>query len=225
MSIFVLSSLFFGFGFLILGIFVFLKRKDALGRVWLFYSLCCGFWGIGFAYQLFDYQSYSMFLISSRFADGVAAFIPLAWLRFLWIYLGLKENKKLFVVLAILSGIIFLSFPTPFFIAGAQNKTNIGFEYFVKGGPLFHVFAGYFFLTILFGFYLVLKKMFNRECRPVFRKHLAYLCVASLFGFSAGGAAFLPVYDIDVPVKYASLFLQLEFWQRVSTTKFEIPCT
>mgnify|MGYP000956195374 CR=1 FL=1 len=207
MTIYVISVLFFGFGFIFLGLLIYFKRRDSLGKYWLLYSLACGFWGIGYSYQINNYEDYRTALMVSRIADSAATLIPVFWLRFLWEYLQLKPRPKLFAVLYSICGVVLLTAPTPFFIDKLIDKSHIGFAHFVHGGPTFDLMTAYFVLVIALGFYLIFKNLFRKNLSESFKKQTQYLAFTSVIGFFAGGTAFLPCYDIDFPIKYTTLFL------------------
>ncbi len=207
MNIFVLSTFCFGFSALLLGFMIYMKRRDKLGKLWFIYSSVISLWATGYAFQINNAVDFHRGLWASRFADAAAVFIPFCWLRFIYEFLGMPANKKLFRPLLWISVAIFLTFPTPFFIPTLKKKSHIGFDHFVTAGPMFHLFTAIFVVAVLYGFYLTFKAYFRPDLSLERRNQIRIFFLASSLGFFGGSMAFLPVYNINLPVGFGTLVL------------------
>ncbi|MDD5217382.1 MAG: ATP-binding protein [Candidatus Omnitrophica bacterium] len=207
MNIYIISTLFFAFSALIIGLLIYLKRRDSLGKYWCLFCVFNCIWGTGYALQMSYQWNYEHVLWVSRIADAAAIFIPVAWLRFVVEFLGLKANRKIFVPLYFISTAIFVTSPTAIFIKNLKDKSHIGFEYFVNGGVGFYAFTVLFVLIVCLGFYLISKELFGKQIPAERRRQFQFLILATSCGFLGGSLAFLPAYDIDVPAAWGSLLL------------------
>ncbi len=186
---------------------IFVKRRDEIGKCWFVYSALCCFWGIGYSFQINNPVDYTIALWASRVSDAFAVWIPAAWIRFIHAFLNLKADKKFFWPVYGISLAIFLTFPTPLFIPFLKNKSPIGFDHFVHGGPSFHFFTALFAALVLYGFYLLLTACRDDRLPYERKRQVRFFLIASGLGFAGGSLAFLPVYDIDLPINYGTLLM------------------
>lgn len=207
MNIFIMSVLCFSFCLILLGFMVYLKRQDNLGKAWLIYSLFCGFWAMGYTFQINNQVDYQKALYASRFADAMALWVPLAWLHLVYEFLDRKMGRKLLVAIGGITFAIFLTTPTELFISGMKNKSHIGFDHFVVAGPSFHIFTALFVSVVFYGFILLLQDYLNSNVSAAKRRQILYFLFATAIGFLGASPAFLPVYDIDLPINYSTLLM------------------
>lgn len=207
MNIFMASSLFFAFCAFLLGWMIFLRRQDEVGKTWFCFSVLISLWGVGYSFQIHNDASYPFALRMIRAGDAVALAIPVAWLRFVYAFLNLKIPRSLFRILYSITAVLLLTVPTPLFIQALKDKSHIGVRYYEVPGIFFHGFFALFLCVVTFGFYLILRAYLNSKIDGEKKKQIKYLLFATLLGFSGAGIAFLPVYDIDVPVSYGALLL------------------
>ena len=60
------AVLFFGFCAIFIGVLVWLRRLDEIGKRYCIFSVCSGLWGIGFAIEIGGATSYEIALLSVR---------------------------------------------------------------------------------------------------------------------------------------------------------------
>ncbi len=190
------STLLFSFGSFFVGLLVWFKRQDAIGRIYFLFSTVTAAWGMGFTVMLNQQISPHFALLSARFADGVAVFIPTIWLH---LTLLMSDNyqfrKKVLLMLYIIS-FAFLSFAfTPFFVSNVKPILN--FKYWPHPGILFHFFAVMFFIVVPYSFiqlYSKIKDSYGDE-----KKQLKGFFIAVLFGYVGGTVSFALNYNLPVP--------------------------
>ncbi|MEI7751470.1 MAG: ATP-binding protein [Candidatus Omnitrophota bacterium] len=191
-----LAILCFGFCSLFVGLLIFLKRPDLVGKTYFvftfFNSLWALFFGICWAYN--DTSTKALFFI--RLADTCAIFIPSTWLHFSLVYANeIKKYKRLLDSSYCLAfGLSFFGM-SDFFIPSLRTTSfNL---VFVMPGLAFYVFTGFFAGFVLLGFFLMIKKMFRAPSTE--RMQLFGFVVAAAVGFIGGSFTLFPVYGLEVP--------------------------
>jgi signal transduction histidine kinase len=190
------SVLCFVFCSIFVGILVWLKRSDEVGRLFLWHSAVISLWGIGFALMIMPSTPYDIALAVIRPSNGIAAFVPIAWFHFtLALTKNLDKRKgilKILYAFAILT--LILSF-TPWFIPKLRPVWH--FTHYTSAGPLYSLLTLVYFFTVPFGFYELIKKI--RSSTKEEGKQFIALLVISLFGYLGGSFSFIPVYGIAFP--------------------------
>lgn len=223
MSLYVINLYCFAFSILLLGFMIRLKLRDRVGKAWFHYSIVCCLWAVGYSFQINNVIYYDKALWASRYADAVAIFIPFTWLRFIYAFLDKKESKRLFRFLFLLSAAILLTTPTPLFIPSLKDKAQIGFAHFVDAGPSFDVFSIMYGAVVIYGFCLIIKAYYDNKKSLEKRNQIKWLIIANGVGFLSGSTAFLPVYDIDIPIGYFSFGLPVfPFLMALAITRYRL---
>lgn len=178
------------------GILVWLKRPDQVGKLFFWHSVAISVWGIGVAFIVTPSASYLVTLWSIRISNGAAAFIPTIWFHFILALTGnLNKRKRLLGVLYFFAISILIISPTPWFIPSL--RPILGFEHFTKAGPLYSFLTVLFFMTVPLGFYELIMKI--RVSSQAEKKQLLGLLLISFAGYLGGSLTFIPVYDIPFP--------------------------
>jgi len=153
-------------------------------------------WGTGHAISISHNISYHASLIADRFAHSGAVFIPVTWLHFAFIVSGrAKQFRKLIQTSYWVCVLTSVSTLTPWFIAGEEPA--MGFTYYTRPGPLYHIYVTMFVVFVPIGF-VELSKLMKRVGGQE-RTEVKGLFIATLFGFVGGSFAFFPVYGLQIP--------------------------
>ncbi len=189
------SLLLFAFGSFFVGLLVWMKRQDAIGKVYFLISVVISLWGVGFAVMLAQNSSYQTALFFARIGEAASIFIPPVWFH-LSILISHRTNYEKHVKLFYLVAALIACFSfSPLFVSGVAPI--LSFKYYLRAGPVLHVFAALFFVCVPFGFVQLFRR--RREIFGEERSQLGGFIIATLFGFLGGGLSFLPDYGIPVP--------------------------
>ncbi|MFH1208270.1 MAG: ATP-binding protein [Candidatus Omnitrophota bacterium] len=196
MNLYNLSILCFGFCSFLLGLFVWFKRGDKIGKRYFGMASFYSGWAISIAINLNNDVSYDLGLFMGRLGNGFAVFIPVTWYHFATTYAGSSQPKRnlLKALYAISILIACLSFSSWFI---PEVKSMVGFKYYSQAGPLFLFFAVLFFTVVPLSFVELYKKM--RISSGYERQQLKGLFIASLIGYIGGSPTFLPSFGIPFP--------------------------
>ncbi len=181
-------------GFLIAGgtgIFVCLKRKDALGKVLSLLLISSAIWSLGL-FLMITPASLKAARVGA-FLHGAAAAIPAFYLHF--VVMLINRQKKI-VKIAYAAGFLILIFvPSTFFVERLVPKG--GFNFYPEPGIVYHLFTINFWVWVLWA----LKLLWSEYKRSPAAKaiQLKYIILASLMGFIGGGSAFFLDYNLPVP--------------------------
>ncbi|MFH1800206.1 MAG: ATP-binding protein [Candidatus Omnitrophota bacterium] len=195
------SLLCFAFCSFLLGLLIFLKRQDEIGKQYLFVVITQAGWAIFFAIYLSLNTDYNFALLVGRISHLFALFIPTTWYRFVISYTGQEKKRKSLRIVELFC-LIFSPFVlSPWFIP--KMASIAGFTYYVQAGPIYHLFTGLFFVIVPLSFFEILRKIKNTPS-PENRQYKG-LFWAAFAGYLGGGLSFLPVYG--VPFLQYGLFL------------------
>ena len=196
------SLLCFGFCSLLVGLLIWLKRSDAVGKIYFIFSAFNGLWGISFGIFL-NQHDYHAALFYVRLADTFALFIPATWFHFSLIYTekvrSYRGILKVFYFLAVLSS--FFGFSVMFI---PELRPGVGLIYFTSPGWIFHFLLLMFITVIPFGFFLLWQKMSHADSAE--KTQLKGFIIATSLGFLGGGLTMPLSYGIIVP-QYAMFLM------------------
>jgi signal transduction histidine kinase len=197
------SILFFSFCSLLLGVVVWLKRQDAVGKRFLYLSLTYSGWAFFISINLNNNMLPEVGLLGGRIGNGFALFIPPFWYHFLTVFIGADARRypliKIFYITAFLTSCFVF---TPLFIS--EVRPMVGFLHYPKAGPIYGFYVFFFFSVISLGFIDLLRKI--RRTEGVIRRQMQGLFWTTLAGYAGGCPTFLPVYGIAIP-QYGLLLL------------------
>ncbi len=196
MNPFNLAVLCFGFCSLLLGLFVWLKREDGIGKCYFGVAFFYSAWAIFIAINLNNNVSYSLGLFMGRLGNGFAVFIPVTWYHFAITCAGSSRGKRNFLKILYAISILIACFSfSPWFIPGV--KPMVGFKYYSQAGPLYLFFAVIFFTVVPLSFSEIYKKM--KISSGYERQQLKGLFITSLIGCVGGSPTFFPIFGIPFP--------------------------
>jgi len=192
----------FGFCSLFVGLLIWLKRNDSIGRVYLIFSVLNGLWGIFFGIFL-NQQEYNAAIFYVRLADTFALFIPAAWFHFAIVYTEkFSEHRRLLAFFYVLAILVSLFGFSDWFIP--KLRTGVGLAYFTHPGLIFHFLLLMFITIIPAGFFLLFKRMFQSSVAE--KSQLKGFMIATSLGFIGGGLTMPLSYGIIVP-QYAMFLM------------------
>ena len=190
------STLFFAFGSFFMGLFVWLKRNDKIGRSYFIFSLFVTIWGIFISIVFSQSVSYFTALFSARLSDTSAIFIPISWFRFVLAFTERENKYKTTVkVTTFLSFILAVTGFSPLFIL--SMRSIVGIKYYPVPGPSFFIFTIMFHVLVLLSYVELISAIKSTSGKR--RQALIGLTLATLFGFTGGTLTFLPCYGLEVP--------------------------
>jgi GGDEF domain-containing protein len=184
-----LSAAFFGF-------YVYNKNKNKLiRRNFVFMSVFIALWSAGlFLCHLTKDINISLYF--NRFmVHGGAIFIPIAYLRFMLIYLEKWQNKKSVFYLALASGVLLFSFTfSPYLIK--EMRPDAFYRFWPVPGPVYPFFLMYFIVFSMYPVYLLVR---DYPKQAGFRRNqMKYAILATMLGFGGGCTNYFMFYNIPI---------------------------
>lgn len=208
MSAYAFSSLTTSVAILAVGLFVFLKNKNAqLNKIFFFYSLSISVWALLTACHAMT-ASPVVSLICARTMHIAVSLIPVFFLFFVFELLGLNKDPR---IRMLLKGLFFLaslfgilSISTGLLVQGVSSK--LGYANFMDPGVFYLVLIITFSVMAMLGLLFLLDAATRKDVSPIDKKKYAYLFISSLIGYGMGASNFFPVYDRTwFPYPYGSL--------------------
>jgi len=201
------SVLFFAFATFIISLLIWMKRRDEIGKRYFIYSCTVSIWGIGYSIMTSQNVSYQVALFSIQIGCGAAVLIGVTFyhLALVFIHYEMKKTYRLLLkVFYATAFAILLTIFSPLFINYLAPIPE--FRHYPRPGITYMIFTGLFFVTILFSFAVLFKKMRTQQ-EPA-RSQMIGFILAHGAGYIGGGLSFLPVYEIMVP-QYGLFLLPL----------------
>jgi len=206
MNIFNLSLLSFAFGTFLLGLLVFLRRQDIVGRKWFLFSIAAAIWGFFEALWINDLPDQNTSLMWMRMSHVGAIFIPPTWMDFIYSFLGLRARRRRLLYGAYAYSFILESLTLSDLFLRPPRAFGYFFNYYATSGPLYHFFTFLFFVCVIYAFIETIREY--RLATGERREQIKYLIWGIGIGFFGGSLTFLPVYWIDFP-QYNLLIMPL----------------
>lgn len=190
------SILCFGFCSLLLGLFVWLKREDEIGKRYFVMALFYSGWAFFIAINLNNDISPERGLFMGRLGNCFAVFIPVSWYHFVVTYTGdIYRRSKVIRSLYLVSIVIACFGFSPWFVP--KVVPMVDFKYYPQAGIIYYFSTLLFFTLVPLSFITLwkkLKKVTGHECQQ-----LKGLFWASLVGYLGGAPTFLPTFGIPFP--------------------------
>jgi len=181
-----------------LGIFVLLRGgwKSNLYKVFSAYSFSIALWSFCVAKHVPTLTG-EVAIWWGRFLHLGAILIPVFFLHFICIFLGISAQKKLKVVYLIATIFIFFNFLSNLLINGIVYKSSYCYP---KPAMLYPLFFVFFASCITYGLYQLY--IAYRKSSGIKQNQLKYLFWASLVGYFGGMDNFLITIDIELSPLY-----------------------
>ncbi|MEW6544421.1 MAG: ATP-binding protein [Nitrospirota bacterium] len=182
---------------LALGLFVlFYKRESPVGRTFFLYCLSIAWWSF---FQIFHHfiADKNLSLLAARLMTAGGSFlIPSLFVDFVHRLLGIRERRWLLAVCYALSFAFACLSMTPHMIADTEPKFYL--KNLLTPGPLYSYAVLFFLSCIAYGHYHLYRAYTGASGSR--RNQLAYLLWSSTFGYFGGGANFLLVFGLNIPL-------------------------
>ncbi len=195
MTVYKLALLFLALTGAVMAMVVYLPgRRDARNISLAAFNLAFSIWCSGqFMGETASGAGHVLFW--TRVNLAAAILLPVLFLTFVHSFLGISAKRKPVFVCSVLAAIIFLLFlPTKYFIVSLARSGV--FRYYPQGGPLYLAFAVFFAILVAEGFIELIAGFIASTGAK--RNQIAYLIIASLFGFGGGALWFLPAFGVPV---------------------------
>jgi signal transduction histidine kinase len=191
------SLLFLAFGGLLLGLLVFLKRRDYVGRIYFLFMLVVAIWGCSFSVVLSNNVTEGVALMAARIAHGNGVFIAVTWYHFVLVLVGkVRARKKLLIGLYVFSFLVLPFMPTDFFVP--RVEPILGFSYYTRTGIILDIAMFLYCAQVILAF-IELAIGINRCTVADDKTRLKGFFIATFVGFLGGSLTILPVYEIPLP--------------------------
>ncbi|MBD3248030.1 hypothetical protein GF382_01925, partial [Candidatus Falkowbacteria bacterium] len=193
MNTFAIISILTGISSSFLGLFMFIRGKSGLQRLWGVFCFSVAIWGFG-AYMLAVSADKDRALAWIRIAHIGVILIPAIFFNFVNYYL--RSKWKAFTVLAYVLAFFFLftNFYDGWFVGDMCWMFN-EFYYPCEPGIFYTLFVAFF--SLLVGLSIIKLWLAYRQAKGAKRNQILYFLVL-LISFVGGGANFLPPYGIRI---------------------------
>jgi len=181
----------------IIAAFVYLQdKKNPLYRTFALYNLAIAWWCFFSLPAILQHNPNIAVYWCRTFIIG-AIFIPTIFFHFTLLFLGIIDKYKRLLQISYIFSFAFLLFDfTPLFIQQAEPKTTL-LSYTVAG-PVFNIHVVHFFVVMLFGEILLLKR-YLEEKHTIQGTRILYYLSTGLLATIGGGANYFPVYRMEFP--------------------------
>lgn len=181
------------------------KNKSKVIVLWSITSITVAIWSFGYLLSVNSLDNENAFKFLRIVYFG-ATLIPIFYFHFISSFLFLDKKFKNLIILGYILALSFLILVefSRFIISGARYMNNFGrYEEVTTFG--FKFFLIYFLFYSFFGLYLLVVNY--RSNGGIRKKQIAYLIIASLFGFIGGISNFLA--DLTGIYPYGQMFVWL----------------
>jgi signal transduction histidine kinase len=179
-----------------IGIFVLLKNSKAIiNRTYFLTFISASFWSLGFWFLL-NSESYQEAYIWRYIMDFGSILLPTFWLHFVFSILG-EKKKKIITTFYIFTLIVIILNALELFLPGIFIKTleqKLVFNFYPTASFGYYLFVLLYVVAIPYSLWLLISRY--KESTKLNKIQLKFILIASVFGFSGGGMAFLPTFNI-----------------------------
>jgi signal transduction histidine kinase len=173
----------------------FYNKKKAVNKVWLLLNLASSVWSFGY-YSMVTATDKDVAWISNWVLHFAAIFVPVLLIHFVIALTHTYKKYKLILLSSYFTSIFFVILnPTKYFISDLKPKYI--FNYVCDAGPLYSLFALYFFSWAIISLLLLYKEI--RNSTGVANRQYKYIFTSSTFGFLGGGSVFFLTFNVDIP--------------------------
>ncbi len=197
MSPYSFCLLFFSFCTFFISILIWLKRRDAVGRMYFFFSIFVAVWAFNISFMYANNVSYETILMTARLGNLFSLFIPVSWLLFVTIFIGERGKYRTLITIFYFLALSVVPFVfSQWFIPRLHAVSKI--QLYTKGGWMLGVSAFMYYTLVPFSFYLLAKKI-KKISDPREKKQQIGFFIATSAGFIGGGFTYPPAWGISVP--------------------------
>ncbi len=183
---------------LIIGLFVlFKKRGDPTAQSFFLLILMLTFWLLGCYGESIASSKKSALLWDKLIYTGVSLY-PFMYFNFLYSVLDIKKNKKVLIILGLISAVFLTLNFSPFRYYFVKDVDKVfTFRYIAVPNIFWYALVSLVTLTSVFG--IIMKYNLYRKSTGYRKNQLKYLLVAFMILTSGGGMYFLLPLSIKVP--------------------------
>jgi len=209
MNFWALLALINGVAASIFGLFVYLKNtKNPPNKIWAIFGSTVAFWSYSyFLWQISTHEIQALFWCRALMVGAI--FIPVTFLHFLIVWLGLWQIKRkvLFISYGTSFAALLFNF-TPLFVKDVSPI--LSFRYWPQAGIAYLPFLIFWIWLVFYCWYIMIQEM--RSSSPTRRNQIKYILLGAIIGFGGGftnyplwfGIKILPYGNILVSI-YAAL--------------------
>ena len=183
MNFWALVALINGLAGSIFGLFVYLKNtKNPPNKLWAIFGSTIAFWSYSyFLWQISTDKIHALFWCRALMAGAI--FIPVTFLHFLVVWLGLSQTriKVLFISYGISFVALIFDF-SPFFVKDVSPI--LSFKYWPQAGIAYLPFLIFWTWLVIYCWYIMFQEM--RSSSPTRRNQIKYILLAAIIGFGGG---------------------------------------
>jgi len=183
---------------LILGGFAFFKNpKKAINISFFILTISIAVWSLAyFLWQISD--NYDAALFWTRMLSIGSTLIPILYLQWILLVLGLLKDKKRLALLIFgyLITAVFLYFSfSDLFVKEITQELN--FKFWPKAGPLYGVYLAFSYVGLIgYGLIELIRSYYKRK--GVIRYQIKYIILATFISFIGGATNFFLWYDVPI---------------------------
>ncbi|MFA6393432.1 MAG: ATP-binding protein [Patescibacteria group bacterium] len=190
MNFFINSALITAITSFLLGVFVLHRnRKSLTNKLWSLVCFGAFIWEIGLYFELIS-DNETEALVWNKILYIGAILLPIFYYHFVTALLEINKKKRNLLVVGYSLAIFYLTMNvfTRFFVEGVPPA--LGFNYWVKPGPLYYPYFIYFTAYFAISFYYLIKALKERDTSK--KQQVKYMLLAGVFGVSGGVTVFFP---------------------------------
>ena len=194
MSMFTLSGWLLAATCFILAFIVFLNGQTKLHRLWIFFNIAVGLWGVG-TVLVGNARTFSDAFIAWKLAFVGGIFIPVAFFHTTAVFCDVEKKLKNIILFAYIWGIAYsILDTTPLLVPGVEVIYN-GL-YYVKAGLLLESLSIVWIGLVIWG-HIELASYYV-SAKGIKRTQALYFFVGMVMGFAGGTTNFLPMFGVKM---------------------------
>ncbi len=178
-----------------IGVFVIIVKRTKVSLTFAIYSFLVAFWSLFYFFWQTS-TTHADALHNTRLLMHFAIFIPIAYLTFVYAFLGLLQKKMRFLQLSGVMYFIFLilNLFTDLFVSDVVPRLD--FAFWPVPGPMFHIFVVLWMIYVIYPTYLLYA---NRNVLTGTRRQQSqYMFWGLLISFAGGVTNYLLWYQIPI---------------------------
>jgi len=180
----------------LLGLLVLLNNtKASVNQAWAMFTLITAFTFFCFVNMLVS-QDKTDALFWAKLRQMGFIFMPVFFLHFITEILNIYNQKRRVIIYSYISAFL-LSFTLVSPIMFIRDMVpKLGFNYWIKIGTVYPLFAAFFLTVVIYAHYLLFKTF--KALTGYKREQIKYLLIAGIVGFGGGLSNFFLAFDIHI---------------------------
>lgn len=202
----------------LLGLFVISRNiRHPLYKSWFYFCESVGTWSLGYFFTMIPTMPKDFALLSSRFSHASGAIIPALFLRYVFIWLGIKK-RPLLIICYIFSCILAIFSLTHFVVIDLAPK--LFFQYYPIGKFGYVLYVINFVSWVIVAHYFMLKnyKLISSNKRNQMR----YFLLGTISGYFGGATCFPLIFGIKIPPYPTLLIIIYVFTTTIAILRYRL---